>query len=116
MSPEAIAVRVASFYTTFTMLSVELVGRSYGGGVLKLETKESECIYLIEPSGSVRRRLIEALPLIDEHLRRRAYDAALAIGDEILLLGQLAVDQTVYEQLCRAYQSIRGRRLSRAKS
>jgi len=98
------------------MLSVELVGRSYGGGVLKLETKESERIRLIEPSGSARRRLIEAFPLIDEHLRRRAFDDALAIGDEILLLGQLAMDQTMYEQLCSAYESIRGRRLSRAKS
>ncbi|MFQ6014141.1 MAG: class I SAM-dependent DNA methyltransferase [Anaerolineae bacterium] len=116
MSPEEIAIRVASFYTTFTMLSVELVGRSYGGGVLKLETKESERIRLIEPSGPTRRRLIEALPLIDEHLRRRAFDDALAIGDEILLLGQLAIDQAAYEQLCSAYQSIRGRRLSRAQS
>jgi len=115
-SPEELVIRVASFYTTFTMLSVELVGRSYGGGVLKVETKESERICLIEPSGPARRRLIEAFPLIDEHLRRRAFDDALAIGDEILLLGQVAVDQTVYEQLCRAYRSIRGRRLSRAKS
>lgn len=116
MSPEELAIRVASFYTTFTMLSVELVGRSYGGGVLKLETKESERIRLIEPSGPTRRRLIEAFPLIDEYLRRRAFDDALAIGDEILLLGQLAIDQTMYEQLCSAYQSIRGRRLSRARS
>ena len=86
ISSEESAIRVASFYTTFTMLSVELVGRSYGGGVLKLETKESERIRLIEPSGPARRRLIEAFPLIDEHLRRRAFDDALAIGDHLCQL------------------------------
>jgi len=113
---EELGAYVASFYTTFTMLSVELAGRSYGGGVLKLETKESERLHLIKPSVSAHRRLIEALPLIDEHLRRRAFDDALAIGDEILLLGQLGLDRPTYESLRSAYQSIHGRRLSRVQS
>ncbi len=113
--PEAVALRVASFYNTLTMLSAELVGRSYGGGVLKLETKESERIQLIEPADEdTRERLFAALDQIDAHLRHRAFDAALAIGDAILLQGQLGLDEHTLQRLRLAYRSLRGRRMSRA--
>lgn len=115
-APEDVALRVVSFYTTLTMLSVELAGRSYGGGVLKLETKESERIRLVEPSDTTRHKLIQALPFIDECLRRREFDDALAIGDEILLMGQLGMDRSAHEELRRAYQSIRQRRLTKTQS
>src|SRR5207244_2442156 len=36
----------AGFYNSLTMLSAELVGRSYGGGVLKLEPTEAEALLL----------------------------------------------------------------------
>ncbi len=115
--PEAVALRVASFYNTLTMLSAELVGRSYGGGVLKLETKESERTQLIEPADeTTRQHLLTALDQIDAHLRRRAFDKALAIGDAILLQGQLALDEDALRQLRLTYHSLRGRRMSRAHS
>lgn len=113
--PEAVAWRVASFYNTFTMLSVELVGRSYGGGVLKLETKESERIQLIEPADeTTQERLLIALDQIDAFLRRRAFSAALAVGDSILVQGQLGLDKDALRRLHLAYHSLRGRRMSRA--
>ena len=99
----ALAVCMAS---SISLLSAEVEGRSYGGGVLKLETKEAE-------------RLL--VPRLDD----RTTSAALGMFDEIDALvrtGEIEraaqrVDESLdldHERFWRAYMAYRQRRLGRS--
>jgi hypothetical protein len=69
------------FYNSLTLLSAELVGRSYGGGVLKLEPSEAEAL-LVPPIPSDAAKL---LPEVDRAVRARDLAAALDIVDPAVL-------------------------------
>ncbi len=82
LSLESIA---AGSWTTLYTLSAELVGRSYGGGVLKLE-----------PTGAARLRLpaVESPGLLEEIesvLQARGVDAARMLADRRILMDRLGV-------------------------
>jgi hypothetical protein len=76
----------AASLSTFTALSAEVEGRTYGGGVLKLEPSEAERMLIPAPSRSQRVRLAAAVPMLDSLLRdgrwadaRRRVDAILGL-------------------------------------
>jgi adenine-specific DNA-methyltransferase len=74
-----------SWMNSATMLSCELSGRAYGGGVLKLETREAERVIVPSFDGA-RQSILEALsPQIETLLRERQYAAAADLIDPIVL-------------------------------
>jgi adenine-specific DNA methylase len=119
LSPERINERalVASFYNSLTLLSAELVGRSYGGGVLKLETQEAEKIKLVIPKdSSVVQELAWVTPQIDSLLRRKRADEAIALVDRILLRNYLKLDDRALSLLREAHGSLQARRMARTRA
>ena len=100
----------ASWYSTLTLLSAELCGRSYGGGVLKLETKEAERVRLLTPPLGYH----AVLDTVDMALRHGQLDAARAAADQALLAPLLDTDAR--KALEAAYQAARGRRMIRART
>lgn len=74
-----------SFLTTFTQLSAELEGRTYGGGVLKHELGEARNIRVLIPSSVTKSELQAAYTAIDVHLQHGRRDSARAAADELLL-------------------------------
>ncbi len=106
---------VSSFYNTLTMLSAELAGRSYGGGVLKLETKEAEQLKLVRlEDRSLLRALNPIVQHVDQLLRAKQTKAVLDLIDQILLKEYLKLSDSMISQLRMAYESIRARRLARS--
>jgi hypothetical protein len=74
-------VLAAGFYNSLTLLSAELEGRSYGGGVLKLEPTEAENL-LLPPLSS---DLAALLPAVDQAIRARDVEAATDLVDPVVL-------------------------------
>jgi len=119
LSPERVNGRafVASFYNSLTLLSAELVGRSYGGGVLKLETQEAEKIKLVIPKDTrVVQELAGIAPQVDGLLRQKHGDEAIALVDRILLGDYLKLDDRALSLLRESHRSLQARRMTRAKS
>jgi len=105
---------IASFYNTLTMLSAELVGRSYGGGVLKLEPSEAERIKVFRPPDELAEDLALLLPKVDQLLRAKAFDEVLQTVDRAILRRRLKVDANTLDRLSQSYRSLRQKRLMRA--
>ncbi len=105
--PAAVA---ASFYSSLTMLSAELVGRSYGGGVLKLEPTEAERLAIPRPAVGHKR----LLRTVDELVRGRRYDELQTVVDEAILVEDLGIAREHAALLRSAAASLRSRRSSRA--
>jgi adenine-specific DNA methylase len=80
---------VTAFYNSATLLSCERVGRSYGGGVLKLEPSEADRILVpsIDLVSRHRDSLIKLTSMIDATLRNGregCLDEAVAAVDAVL--------------------------------
>ncbi len=98
---DALAVAMAS---SLTLLSAEIEGRAYGGGVLKLETKEAERLLVpswTEPDSLVATGIAE----FDEGVRCGDVGVPAAVADRLLELPG--------ERLWSAYLALRSRRLGR---
>jgi adenine-specific DNA methylase len=100
----------AGFYNSLTLLSAEIVGRSYGGGVLKLEPTEAEALLVppLVPSAAA------SLPAVDEAIRSRDADLALDLIDELTLV-PLGLTRSEIGDLRRARQLLRERRRRRGR-
>lgn len=107
--PGAPAIRAlcAAMLSSATRLSAEIEGRSYGGGVLKLETKEAERVLVARLDVATQQRLDELFPTLDELVRTNQLDVASALVDE-----ELGVD---HGALMGAAQRLGGRRFKRAR-
>ncbi len=72
---------------SLTLLSAELVGRSYGGGVLKVEPREADRWWMPSAAALVRHRdaLVELKPRVQRLLQAKNLRGAVALVDEILL-------------------------------
>jgi adenine-specific DNA methylase len=106
---------VIAFYNSATLLSCERIGRSYGGGVLKLEPREADRILL--PSAALvagrKDALLKIEATIDTALRNGrdgGLDEAVAAVDAILFDGVRMSDMTA------ARESLHERRKARARS
>jgi hypothetical protein len=98
-----------------TALGAELVGRSYGGGMLKLEPREADRLPL--PSPAVVRSAAPALrgvrSQVAAQLAAGAVGRAVELVDEVLLAGACGLDGGQVAALRDAVRELRGRRLAR---
>ncbi|MEJ7785648.1 MAG: N-6 DNA methylase [Solirubrobacteraceae bacterium] len=101
----------ASWTNSLTMLSCELVGRSYGGGVLKLEPTEAEAVVL-PPLVADDELLITA----DRLVRARDLPGALSAVDEAVLGGGLGLADEDIRLLREGAELLRARRRGRGKA
>jgi len=105
------AIAVASV-SSVTQLSIEMVGRSYGGGVLKLEPSEAKAMLLVLPSSS--NTLSKAFHRVNRELRRGNKTAAMASADKVLLKeGDLPLDREKVRILREAWAALVRLRLNR---
>ncbi|MFN8161722.1 MAG: N-6 DNA methylase [Solirubrobacterales bacterium] len=101
----------AGFYNSLTLLSTELEGRSYGGGVLKLEPTEAESL-LLPPIPS---KLGSLLGRVDTLVRSGNLDNLLDLVDAIVLHGALGLTLDEIGWLRAGATRLRNRRLSRGR-
>lgn len=107
--PRALAV---GFYNSLTLLSAELVGRSYGGGVLKLEPTEAESLLLTPLSPHAAAKLDD----VDRLLRARRLEGVLDIVDRLVLVEMLGLDERDVALLRAGGERLRARRRARSRS
>ena len=101
----------AGFYNSLTLLSAELVGRSYGGGVLKLKPTEAENL-LLPPIPS---NLGYLLGQVDALVRSKNLADVLDLVDAIVLHAGLGLSLDEIEDLRAGAEQLRTRRLSRGR-
>jgi adenine-specific DNA-methyltransferase len=101
----ALAVAMCS---SLTLLSAEIEGRAYGGGVLKLETKEAERLLVPKLDDTAASRLVDAFDRTNALRTAVGLEASAALADDILGLDHL--------RLWTAYLVFRGRRLGRHRA
>ncbi len=107
----------AGFYNSLTLLSAEIEGRTYGGGVLKLETKEAERLLLpLGVAEPVWRELAERAGLVDSAVRQNQVEAALDLVDPILLGKGLGLSAEDRRALRAGWEVMRSRRALRGRS
>ena len=100
----SVDVVAAASWTTLYRLSAELFGRSYGGGVLKLE-----------PGGAAQLlvstiEVANILDEIDEMFHSRGIEAARRLADRRILTERLGIDKAELTLLTRAADRLRQRR------
>ncbi len=100
-----------------TMLSAEVSGRSYGGGILKLEPREAA--RLAVPAPDVVRQcatsLLRIKDAVEELLHLRDFDAAVALVDEVLL-SEGCIPEAELASMRSSATLMRARRKTRAKA
>lgn len=79
---------------SFTLLSAELVGRSYGGGMLKIEPREADRWWVPSAVTMMKHReaLIKLKPRVQRLLQAKNLLGAVALVDKVLL-GDLSDEQ-----------------------
>ena len=97
------------FYNSLTLLSAELAGRSYGGGVLKLEPSEAGAL-ILPPAPKDLGKLLEE---VDALIRARKLEAALDLVDPIVLGEGLDLSASEIQALRDGGARLRARRRSR---
>ena len=102
---------------SLTLLGAELVGRSYGGGMLKLEPKEADKLPL--PSPDTLRDSQSALralrPQLSRYLRNGELREVVKLVDRALLREHLKMRREAVERLREAREQLFQRRAIRAK-
>jgi adenine-specific DNA-methyltransferase len=102
---------------TLTLLGSEIVGRAYGGGLLKHEPKEADLLPV--PCPSVLKIAQEELQLLKPQLatilRQNKLLAAVEMVDSILLEKHLGLTRDQLALLRRSREALFNRRLSRGR-
>lgn len=80
---------------SLTLLSAELSGRSYGGGILKIEPREADRWWMPSPAVLAEHRdeLVALKPRVQRLLQSRNLAGAVALVDAVLLADRLTDDQ-----------------------
>lgn len=101
-----------------TLLSAEMVGRSYGGGILKLEPREADVWFM--PSDALVAERADALRSIRERVGRTLQNGklldAVALVDQVLLLDGGVLSQPELDGIRAAHHTLSQRRMTRSKS
>lgn len=102
---------IASFYNSLSLAFSEIVGRSYGGGVLELMPSEAEQILL--PYQSQNDELLE---VIDKMMReKKGIDEILKITNEIILKDGYGFTDKEIKLADSIWKKLSARRLNRNK-
>jgi predicted RNA methylase len=112
----ALAERIAfGLLTSYSLLSMELEGRSYGGGVLKLEPSEMQRVRLILPS-CAEQTLTAHFDMADQLIRAGDFAAANRLADQVILHVQIGLSESALTSLAAAREVLVGRRWMRSKT
>ena len=106
--PEQAAQIGLSFLNSLTFVFAEVLGRSYGGGVLELEPNEAE--HLPVPFFENSLLPVEELDTLE---RAGNINAILDITDQILLAERLGLEHAEIALLRQAWRKLSGRRMGR---
>jgi adenine-specific DNA-methyltransferase len=99
-----------AFINYLTQATAELAGRSYGGGVLKLEPSDCARVSIIQPEHPALSSLSESITReADAHLKMGERDSCAEIISEALL-GAVGIGKNDREFLKDYYLSLRGQR------
>ena len=109
--PERLAL---ALYSSLSLLSLEIEGRSYGGGILKLEPRELDRVLVPWPV-LPERETVRTSNLADRRLREGKYREANRIADEALLLRGLGLSEELVAELANGRQRLLERRLGKAR-
>ena len=101
---------------TVSFFRAEITGRTYGGGILKLEPREAA--QLPVPSMEIVRACASELrgirPYVEELLRKRDFDAAIGLVDAVLV-SKVGAEESSYMQMKSSGTLMRVRRKKRSK-
>jgi len=104
---------VVAFHNSLTILSAELSGRSYGGGVLKLEPTEAEAIVVPVLSSDMLASLGDLLDEVHRLLLRGDHLAAVDLVDVRVLERALGVERKAIRRAREVADWLRARRRAR---
>ena len=107
---DAARLATASF-NSITFVMSEVVGRSYGGGILELEPSEAEELRVPNPS-FVPDHLVKS---VDELVRAKRVEDALDAVDRAVLIEGLGFTKDEVLSARAAWATLRDRRIARAK-
>ncbi|MGH2707407.1 MAG: SAM-dependent methyltransferase, partial [Actinomycetota bacterium] len=101
---------------TVTLLGAEIVGRSYGGGILKLEPKEADLLPVpsIEVLTAASSGLRTLRPKVAALLGQGALLEAVEMVDKVLLESRIGVRTSQLGTLRKAWRTLFDRRQTRA--
>lgn len=100
---------------SLTLLGAELVGRAYGGGMLKVEPKEADLLPVPSPDvlGAAGPALRALRPQLAKQLRSADLDSAVALVDRVLLVEHLGLSRNQVRGLRDARETLFERRRTR---
>ena len=101
-----------------TLLGAEMVGRAYGGGLLKLEPKEADQLPMPTPAtvAAVGPALAALRPQLTTALRRNQLEQAVELVDEVMLSQYLQITAHDLTALRDARDLLFRRRVSRGRA
>ena len=108
VDPDKVA---CSMLNSFTFLCCELLGRSYGGGVLTFEPSEVRAMPIPIIDGYV-----PEIQLIDRLVRANRFDEILQINDEEILRKGLGFKEEDVRSINKMWKKLRDRRASRKRN
>lgn len=103
-----------AFHSSLTLLSTEIEGRSYGGGILKLEPSEAAAVRIALPvnMGAKSGRQAEE---VDAALREGEYESANRMVDRFVLRDRLGLSRYTVDLLRSGRKRLLERRSNRSK-
>lgn len=101
---------VASFHNSLTLLTAEIEGRSFGGGVLELVPSEVSRLLVPVPVG-----FGEELGRLDAIARSGAGESLVEETDRLLVKHVKGLDAATMDELATARLILQGRRMDRAR-
>jgi adenine-specific DNA-methyltransferase len=103
---------------SLTLLGSEVVGRAYGGGLLKHEPREADLLPTPSPEAikTIGEELSLLKPQLATALRANDLSAAVRLVDSVVLTNHMQVNDAALQGLRKARELLFNRRVSRAAS
>lgn len=101
-----------------TLLGAEIVGRAYGGGMLKLEPREADVLPIpaVALAASLRDKLTAIRPSVEQLLRANQLADASVMVDHVLFDGVPTIGRKAIDELRDARRGMSDRRRTRGKA